>query len=139
VVCADGDTSGTAVCETSSPWVVSASMQAAYQTTYAYDSVGELASTVTPANSASSAPTTTATYDPAGNMLTRTDPDGVTTTWTYTPLNQVATISYSGSSAHSVSYIYDPSGNQTEMTDATGTSSYLYDQFGGADLSRERR
>jgi len=130
VVYADGNTSGTATCETSSPWVVSASTQAAYQTTYAHDSVGELVSTVTPANSVSSAPTTTATYDAAGNMLTRTDPDGVTTTWTYTPLNQIATISYSGSSAHSVSYSYDASGNQTDITDATGTSSYLYNSFG---------
>jgi RHS repeat-associated protein len=85
---------------------------------------------VTPANTASSTATTTATYDPAGNMLTQTDPDGVTTTWTYTPLNKIATIVYSGSSAHSVSYTYDANGNQTGMTDASGTSSNVYDSFG---------
>jgi RHS repeat-associated protein len=63
-------------------------------------------------------------------MLTSKDPDGVTTTWTYTPLNLTATVSYSGSSAHSVSYNYDADGGKTGMTDATGTSSYIYDTFG---------
>ena len=55
--------------------------QAAYQTTYSYDSAGELVSTTTPATTAApNGATTTSTYDPAGNMLTSTDPDGVTTT-----------------------------------------------------------
>jgi YD repeat-containing protein len=130
VVYADGNTTGTAVCSTSSPWTVTAAPQGSYQTTYAYNSVGEHVSTVTSANTVSSTPTTTTTYDPAGNTLTSTDPDGVTTTWTYTPLNQPATVSYSGSSAHSVSYSYDPDANQTGMSDATGTSSYVYDSFG---------
>jgi RHS repeat-associated protein len=130
VVYADGNTGGTAACSTSSPWAVTATAQKNYQTTYSYDSAGDLVSTVTPANSVSNTPTTTATYDAAGNMLTSTDPDGVTTTWTYTPLNQVATISYSGSSAHSVTYTYDAGGNKTGMTDATGTSSDVYDSFG---------
>jgi RHS repeat-associated protein len=130
----DGNANGVAECETSYPWVSSSSSyptQAAYQTTYGYDSVGELLSTTTPATSAApNGATTSSTYDPAGNILTRTDPDGVTTTWTYTPLDKVATISYSGSSAHSVGYTYDASGYKTGMTDATGTSSYTYDQFG---------
>ena len=56
-------------------------------------------------------------------MLTSTDPDGITTTWTYTPANLKATVSYSGSSAHSVSYTYDANGQLTAMTDATGSSS----------------
>jgi trimeric autotransporter adhesin len=133
LVYADGNTSAVASCETSSPWLVSSSSyptQAAYQTTYSYDSAGELVSTTTPATSAApSGATTTSTYDPVGNTLTSTDSDGVTTTWTYTPLNLTASISYSGSSAHSVSYTYDPSGNKTGMTDATGTSSYVYDPF----------
>jgi RHS repeat-associated protein len=134
VVYPDGNTSGTGQCETSSPWVVSSASyptQAAYQTTYAYDSVGEQVSTTTPATSAApSGGTTTSAYDPVGNRLTSTDPDGVTTTWTYTPQDQVASTSYSGSTAHSVSYIYDADGSKTGMTDATGTSSYSYDSFG---------
>src|SRR5260370_31995728 len=63
-------------------------------------------------------------------MLTSADPNGVTTTYTYTPANLRATISYSGSSAHSVSYSYDAKGTRTGMTDATGTSSYTDDPFG---------
>jgi RHS repeat-associated protein len=134
VVYADGNTSGTATCETSSPWVVSATSfpaQAGAQTTYSHDSIGEVVSTTTPATAmAPSGAMTTATYDPLGNKLTSTDPDGITTTWTYTPLNQIATISYSASSAHSVSYTYDADGDKTAMTDATGSSSYIYDQYG---------
>ncbi len=134
VVYADGNTAGIAACETSSPWDVSATSyptQAAYQTTYGYDSAGELVSTTTPATSAApSGATTTSTYDPAGNMLTATDPNGVTTTWTYTPANYPATVSYSGSSAHSVSYGYDANGTRTAMSDGTGSSSYVIDPFG---------
>ena len=66
---------------------------------------------------------TTYTYDPAGNQLTSEDPNGVTATNTYTPLDQVATVSYSDST-HDVSYTYDADGNRTAMTDASGTSSY---------------
>jgi len=134
VVYPDGNTSGIAQCETSYPWVVSSSAnptQASYQTTSSYDSARELVSSTAPATAAApSGATTTSTYDPAGNMLTRTDPNGVTTTWSYTPLNKTASVSYSGSSAHSVTYTYDASGNKTGMTDATGTASYGYDPFG---------
>lgn len=62
--------------------------------------------------------------------LTRTDPDGVTTTWTYTPGNLTASVSYSGGSAHSASYGYDADGNKVSMSDSTGSSGYGYDPFG---------
>jgi RHS repeat-associated protein len=140
VVMPDGNTSGTAACETSSPWVVSASAhptQAAYQTTSSYDSAGELVSTAGPATAAApGGATTTETYDPAGNTLTRTDPDKITTTWMYTPLNQPAAVSYSGGSAHSVTYGYDASGNRTSMADASGGSSAIYDSFGELTSSK---
>ena len=133
-VAPDGNASGTAPCETSSPWVISSASnptQAAYQTTASYDSAGEVVSSTSPATAAApSGATTTATYDPAGNKLTSIDPNGVTITSTYTPLGQTATVSYSGSSAHSVSYSYDADGSTTGMTDATSTSSYYYDPFG---------
>jgi RHS repeat-associated protein len=134
VVYADGNTSAVASCETSSPWVVSSSSypsQAAYQTTYGYDSAGEVVSTTTPATGAApNGATTTHTYDPAGNKITSTDPNGVTVTLAYTPLNRTASLSYSGSAAHSVSYTYDANGKKTGMTDASGTSSYVHDPFG---------
>jgi RHS repeat-associated protein len=63
-------------------------------------------------------------------VLSSTDPDGVTPSFTYMPTAQVATVSYSGSSAHSVGYAYDANGQNTGMTHATGTSSTSYDPFG---------
>jgi YD repeat-containing protein len=65
-VVGDGNTSGTAACSTAYPWAVTASPQAAYQTTYEYDSAGDLVTTISPANTASSAPTTTARRAQAG-------------------------------------------------------------------------
>ena len=134
VVAPDGNTAGVATCETSSPWVVNATSwptQAAYQTTSSYDSAGELVSATLPATSAApSGITTSYTYDAQGNKLTSTDEIGVITTYTYTPMNLVASISYSGSSAHSVSYTYDADGNKTAMSDATGSPSFIYDPFG---------
>jgi RHS repeat-associated protein len=133
VVYADGNTSGVAPCEINSPWVVdknSYPTQAQYQTTSSYDSADELVSTTAPATSAApNGATAASNYDAAGNVLTRTDPNGITTTWTYTPFNQPATITYSGSSAHSVTYGYDANGQQTAMADASGSSSYIYDPF----------
>ena len=134
VVMPDGNTSGTATCETSSPWTVSATAyptQAAYQTTSSYDSAGELVSTTSPATAAApSGATTTATYDAAGNQLTSDDPDGVTTTWTYGTNGQVIGITYSGGTAHAVSYGYDANGQVTYMSDATGASNFVFDPFG---------
>src|SRR5262249_32928237 len=126
VVAPDGNTSSVASCSASSPYETSSS----YQTGYSYDSLGEPVTITRPATSwATSGQITTNSYDPAGNLLPSEDPTGVTTTNTYTPLNQLATISYSGSSAHAVSYSYDASGNRVTMTDGTGTSSYGYDVF----------
>ena len=125
-VAPDGTSGGVPSCGTSSPYQTSS----VYQTGSSYDSLGELVSETRPATSwASSGQTTTYSYDPAGNLLTTTDPNGVTTTSTYTPLDQLATVSYSGSYAPSVSYVYDANGNRVSMTDGTGTSSYTYDPF----------
>jgi len=133
VVAPDGNTSAVASCETSSPWVVSSSSyptQAAYQTTSSYDSADELVSTTTPATTAApSGATTSYTYDAEGNRLTSTDPDNITMTWTYTPDDHPASLSFSGTSAHSVTYGYDAEDDLTSMTDATGSSSYIYDPF----------
>ncbi|HEU5477535.1 MAG TPA: SwmB domain-containing protein [Gaiellaceae bacterium] len=125
-VAPDGNTSGVVNCALIGPYQTSS----AYQTGYSYDSLGELVSETRPATAAApSGQTTTYSYDPAGNLVTSQDPYGVTTTNTYTPLNQLATVSYSGSSAHSVSYSYDANGNRTSMSDASGSSTYGYNPF----------
>ena len=125
VVAPGGNTSSVAVCASSSPYHTSSD----YQTGYEYDSLGELVSKTTPTTDFASSPMWTYAYDPGGNQLTAEDPNGVTTTNTYTPLNQLSTVEYSGSSAPSVSYGYDANGNRISMTDGTGTSSYIYDPF----------
>ncbi len=127
----DGTIAGLATCGTSYPWTVSATPQANYQTTYAYNAIGEQVSQTTPVTAADpSGGTTTSTYDPEGNQLTSTDPAGVTTTWGYSPTGSQISESFSGSAAHSVTWSYDANGQRTGMTDATGSSSYAYDPFG---------
>ena len=122
----DGNVTTLQTCSTSSPYDTSSN----YQTTYAYDSLGDMVTSTAPATTwATSGQMTTDTYDAAGNQLTSEDPEGVTTTNTYTPLNQLATTSYSDST-HEVTDTYDADGQRTQMTDATGTSTYGYDPFG---------
>ena len=124
-VAPDGNSSSVATCSGSSPYQTSSD----YQTGYSYDSLGELVSETRPATSAApSGQTTSYSYDPAGNVLTSENPDSVTQTTTYTPLDQLATVSYSDST-HSVSYGYDANGNRLSMVDGSGTSSYGYDVF----------
>jgi RHS repeat-associated protein len=127
VVPPDGNSSGVASCSTSSPYQTTSPDE----TGYSYDSLGEIVSLTRPATTwATSGQITSYSYDPAGNALTTSDPNGVTTTSTYTPLNQIASVSYSGSAAHSVTYSYDANGNRLSMIDGTGTSTYTYDPFG---------
>ena len=123
-VAPDGNRTGLASCSSSAPYQTSS----AYQTGYTYDSLGEVLSKTTPTTSFVTTPASTYSYDPAGNLLTSKDPAGVTTTNTYTPLDQLKTVSYSDTTP-GVSYSYDANGNRVSMSDATGDSTYSYDPF----------
>jgi len=124
-VAADGNTSSVATCSGSSPYETSSP----YQTGYSYDSLGELVTQTAPVTTAApSGQVTTYSYDPAGNELTEENPDGVTATNTYTPLNQFASVTYSDGT-HDATYTYDADGNQTGMFDASGITSSSFDPF----------
>ncbi len=136
VVAPDANTVSTAPCNTnpSDPYIVDPvgdPNQAAYQTTYKYDSAGDQVSTTTPATpSAPGGATTTSAYNSAGEIASVTDPNGVTTSYAYNVGDNLTTVSYSGGTAHSQAYTYDAEGNITGITDASGTSSYTFDPFG---------
>jgi len=66
------------------------------------------------------------TYDASGNMLTRMDRNGNTTTWTYDVHNRILS-QVSGSLT--VSYTYDGNGNRLTMTDNIGTTTRTYDEL----------
>ncbi len=73
--------------------------------------------------------TTTYTYDPAGNMTTKTDAKGVTATYTFDAANRLTQISFPDP-VDNVSYGYDAcingKGRLCSMVDASGTTSYEY-------------
>jgi RHS repeat-associated protein len=134
VVTADGNANGVAPCQSSAPWTVSAlayPAQASYQTVYAYNSGDQLTSVTRPgATPTSPGAVTTYTYDAGGALVSTASPNGVTSTMTYTPDGQVASISYSGSAAPNVTYGYDADGRLTSVTDGTGSRTSTYDSFG---------
>ena len=72
--------------------------------------------------------TTQFTYDPNGNIKTRTDANGNTTEYIYDAANRLTTIRYPDRS--SVKFTYDSLGQRTRMTDSLGTTSYEYDIHG---------
>jgi YD repeat-containing protein len=91
-VSANGNVGSIPSCSSSYPYTTSS----AYQTTEGFDSIGESVSTVQPATS--SAPngiTTSASYDPAGNVIAATDEMGTTTVSSYTPGGNLASETYS--------------------------------------------
>ncbi len=131
--------------------LTSAADAAGDETTYQYDQIGRPTSSVSPAGNAPGANpatyTTSYTYDPAGELLTSTDPldhetsyaydpDGNlrsitdpanhTTSYTYDDANQLTTTTRADSTP--LAYGYDKDGNLTSQTDGAGhTATYTYD------------
>lgn len=79
-------------------------------------------------NAAAAELTTRFTYDPNGNIKTRTDAKGAVTTYTYDPMGRVTKSAYPDGA--SVGFTYDALGQRTQMTDALGKTSYKYDIHG---------
>jgi RHS repeat-associated protein len=66
-------------------------------------------------------------YDPNGNLLTKTDINGETITLSYDVNNRPQTKTFTRAGTTPVSYTYYRSGQQNTITDASGTTTFLYD------------
>ncbi len=137
------------------------------QTTMAYDPMGRLAGVTDPDNLSTvytfnglsdrvsvDSPDTgasTDTHDAAGNVITHTDAEGLTSTSSYDALNRVTSIQYADSSLD-VTYMYDQPGSETgchqadysighltTMVDASGKATYCYDALGRVRVKKVRR
>jgi len=74
--------------------------------------------------------TTTMTYDAAGHVLSKTDPNGKTATMTYNVLGQVVDVNVppKGSVlAETIAYSYDADGRMLLVTDHRGSTSITYE------------
>src|SRR5262249_5343311 len=82
--------------------------------------------------------TTANTYDPAGNVATRTDAKGQVTTYAYDALNRVSSITFHDGSKHVYGYDAGTNGigrltsiNELDPAQTViGSSAYVYDQRG---------
>ena len=68
------------------------------------------------------------TYDGNGNMVSKADPDGYVTEYSYTALDLVRSIDYNG--AKQATYQYNAVGELVKMVDWTGTNTFEVDLLG---------
>jgi len=72
----------------------------------------------------------TRTYDAEGNLISLTDYNGKTTTYTYDALNRlIAKTPDASLGDHAVGFTYTATGKRASMTDASGTTTYTYDNL----------
>jgi RHS repeat-associated protein len=94
---------------------------AQYTSTYQYNGLGLLTHTTDPLNH-----TTTSVYDGDGNLTSLTDADNNTTGHTYDADNELTKTTRADTTT--LQYGYDPNGNQNSQTDGNNkTTSYGYD------------
>lgn len=92
-------------------------------TTYAYNTLGWLASITMPGNEV----TQFTSYDNDGNLLQRIDGNNVTTNYVYNDSQSLLTdIQYPATTSLNVHFTYDGFGRRSGITDSTGTRSYSY-------------
>jgi YD repeat-containing protein len=67
-------------------------------------------------------------YDAVGNVSSRTDFNGKTSTFTYDTLHRMLTkVPDATLSQPTITWTYNPTGTRATMVDATGTTTYTYD------------
>jgi RHS repeat-associated protein len=102
----------------------------ALQTTYTNGDLGWRLRTLSPDTG-----TTSYSYDPAGNLLTTQNANGITTTRAYDALNRPTTVTYPDTTLN-LTYTYDSNpvtfgiGRRTGMSDPSGTSTFGFDRRG---------
>lgn len=67
-------------------------------------------------------------YDAHGNLKTRQDANGSTTTYDYDALNRLVSVNYTDQTQ--TTFQYNRAGQRTQMQDALGTTTYEYDAYG---------
>ena len=119
--------------QAASPWTVNPSGDLLLsQSTTSYDSLGEVYQStdfLVISGVAGTAQATGYWYDPDGNQVKLTDPDGNATTWQLDGLDQAT--SQTNQLGASDVYTFDGAGELTQEVDRDGrTTSYIYDGIG---------
>ncbi len=96
-------------------------------TTYTYDTRGDLLEVEYPNEDT----VTFAGHDEVGRVGTRTDGNGLVTSYTYgDEAGLLTAIAYTDHSSQNVGLTYDDYGRLTQRSDAAGTESFTYDDLG---------
>ncbi len=92
-------------------------------TTYNYDPVGRVSSTVFPGNETM----VTSSYSPEGNLLQRIAPNAKITDYTYSdPEGLITNINYQSEPGNAAVFTYDSYGRVATRTDGSGAFSWTY-------------
>jgi YD repeat-containing protein len=91
-------------------------------TSYAYDNLNRLVSTVYPDGTSESY-----AYDSNGNLLVKYDRKGIQTSYSYDSLNRLTTVTYHDSTVTLDQYSYDNNGNLLQLQSQNATIAYTYD------------
>ncbi len=110
-----------------------------FTTTYTYDALGNLVSTTTPATPAAPAGATTSyTYTPDSQVASVTDPMGKVTSYAYDADGETTSVTSgaNSASASTTTYTYDAEGNvETSATGVTSTSTGEVTSYAYADAA----